>query len=328
MPRRWLLLAVILSAPSGCDNVKWGGVDVRLQAPPPQAAPAPDAVAEPVEERPLPPLPTGPILLAGTREGDTVSLVVVGEVRGDALGPLPTEDRAPGFLERFKRTLLPPGTELTLFAEGVRVGRMTVSGTGTDTRFCTPRAQATGVVELVPGASAARRFLALTDSAARRRPYGELAVPEMGYDQRAASISMATEAIRQTGAEWPPSLVESRADIQTLRMPDAGGPSVVASFLLGDRLDVSEPGAGAYALLVLGTARGGAYRTSYIGFRRSDVEGKGAPRYFAHLDWDGDGDSEVLLDVFGAGGRWFASLGQRGGAWVQTFQDPCGAPTG
>ncbi len=327
MRRRWLLLAVILSAPSGCDNVKWGGVDVRLQAPPAQVEPPPEPAAEGPQATALPPLPSGPVLLAGTREGDLATLTVVGEVRGDALGPLPSEEEAPGFLEHFIRSLLPPGTELVLFSDGARVGRLTVSATATDTLHCRPRAQVTGVVELRPGASDAVRLLALTDSAARLRAWGTPRAQVLEYDQRAGSIAMATEAIRQVGAEWPTSLVESRGDIQAFRMGDAPAPSLAATFLLRDQLAVAEPGAGAWSLFVLGTAQGGAYRADYFAFRRAE-EGKAAPRFFSHLDWDGDGDSEILLHVFGARTRWFAALGQRGGGWVQTFQDPCGAPTG
>ncbi len=325
MRRRWLLLAVILSAPPGCDNVKWGGVDVRLQAPSTAARGVPDSAAEAVPETVLPPLPTGPILLAGERNGDRATLTVVGEVRGDGLGALPTEAQAPGFLEHFTRTLLAPGTELVLFAEGVRVGRLTVTETAVDSGSCQPRAQVTGVVELVPGASRASRLLALTDSAARRREWGSFQIQETAYDQRAGSIALATQAIRQLGLAWPPSLVEARGDVHSFRMADAPGPSVAATFLLADRLAVAEPGAGAYALFVVGTFQGGAYQSSYLGYRPT-AQGKGAPRYFAHLDWDGDGDTEILLDVFGARTRWFASLGQRGEAWFQTFQDPCGTP--
>jgi hypothetical protein len=214
-----------------------------------------------------------------------------------------------------------------LFGEGVRVGRLSVSRTAIDSTSCQPRAEVHGVVELIPGASGAGRLLALADPAARSRGWGSFRGEETAYDQRAGSIAMATEAIRQVGAAWPPSLVEARADIQSFRMADAEGPSVAATFLLGDRLAVAEPGAGAYALFVMGTYQGGAYRTSYVGYRPA-AGGKGAPRYFAHMDWDGDGDTEILLDVFGARTRWFASLGQRGGGWVQTFQDPCGTPEG
>lgn len=324
MRRRWLLLAVILSAPSGCDNVKWGGVEVRLQEPPARTQAAPEA-EESAPEVTLPPLPSRPLLLAGARDGDRATLTVVGEVRGDALGALPSEEQAPGFLEHLTRSLLPPGTELVLFAGGARVGRLTVDETGTDTLFCQPRARVSGVVELVPGALGADRLLAVADSAARHRAWEAPRAPSVEYDQRAGSVAMAMEAIRQVGAEWPPSLVEARGDIQAFRMSDAVGPSVAATFLLRDRLAVAEPGAGAWSLFVLGTAQGGAYRTAYVGYR-SAAQGKAAPRFFSHLDWDGDGDSEILLQVFGAEARWFASLAQRGGAWVQTFQDPCAPP--
>jgi len=327
MGRRWLLLAVILSAPSGCDNVKWGGVDVRLQAPSARAVVAPAAAAEPEAETSLPELPRGPILLAGVREGGVATLAVVGEVRGDALEPLPTADQVPGFLERFTRTLFAPGAELVLFSEGVRVGRLTVTGTALDSTWCAPRPRVTGVVELAPEAMGATRLLALSDPASRSRSWEPFRSLRDEYDQRAASISLATQTIPQVGAAWPPSLVGSRASLDVFRLPEAPGPSVAATFLDRDRLAVAEPGPGAYALLVIGTAENGTYQRSFVGFKRAD-EGKAAPRYFAHLDWDADGDSEILLEVFGAASRWYATLGQRGGAWVQTFQDPCGAPAG
>lgn len=327
MRRRWLLLAVILTVPSGCDNVTWGGVDVRMQPPPPQAEVAAPAATEEEAAVPLPPLPDGPILLAGIREGDQATLTVAGEVRGDALVALPTESQAPGFLTHFTRSLLAPGTEVILFSAGVRVGRLTVTETAEDPRFCTPRTRVTGTVELVPGAAGVRRVMALLDTAATRRPWGDFRTWSHDYDQRVASLALASDAIPLVGAPWPPSLLEARADIQAFRLPDAPGPSVAATFLFADRLAAAPPGEGAYALFVMGTQSGGSYRSSYVGFRDAGREGKGSPRYFDHMDWDGDGDSEILLEVFGAESRWYASLGQRGGAWAQTFQDPCGQPT-
>jgi hypothetical protein len=46
------------------------------------------------------------------------------------------------------------------------------------------------------------------------------------------------------------------------------------------------------------------------------------------MDWDGDGDSEVLLEVLGDESRWFAGLAQRNDSWVRTFEDPCGRTDG
>ena len=328
MRRRWLLFAVILTAPHGCDNVTWGGVDVRLQDPPPkvEVARAPDAEVE--GGAALPDLPTGPILLAGNREGDSATLVAVGVVRGDGLASFPTEAEAPGFVGSFSRTQLAPGTELVLFSEGARVGRLTVTETTTDTRFCAPRASVTGVLEMTPGAANARRFLALVDTGALRRPYAPYRSWEHDYDQRVASLSLASEAIPVVGAAWPPSLLESRADIQAFHLPEANVNTVAATFLLGDRLAVAAPASGSYALFVMGSGGPAGYRSDFVWYRAAANDGKGAPRYFSHLDWNRDGRSEILLDVFGAQHRWFAAIAQRNGIWVRTFQDPCGAPNG
>jgi len=328
MRRRWLLFAVILTAPFGCDNVAWGGVDVRLREPPPRGtvAPTPGAPAE--SGAALPDLPTGPILFAGSREGDSASMVAVGEVRGDGLAPFPTEAEAPGFLDRVSRTLLGPGTELVLFSEGSRVGRLTVTRTTTDTRFCPPRASVTGVLEMTPGAVDARRFLALLDTAAVGRPYAPYRSWDHVYDQRVASLALASEAIPAVGAAWPGSLLDSRADIQAFHLPEATGNTVAATFVVDDRLAVAPPASGAYALFVMGSDSSTGYQSDFVWYRSAEADGKGAPRYFGHLDWNRDGRSEILLDVFGADHRWFAAIARRNGTWVSTFQDPCGEPHG
>lgn len=325
MRRRWLFVAVILTVASGCDNVSWGGVDMRLVAPPPPVAPLIPTQTQGEEEIPLPPLPEGPILLAGTRDGDQAALTVVGEVRGDAVAPLVTDAEAPGFTDHVTRNLLAPGTELILFAEGVRVGRMTVAGSGMDDRFCSPRPTVTGTVEMVPGASGATRLLALRGGPAAR-PFGTYRALSHDYDQRVASLALGTEGIRQAGVPFPSSLVDSRVDIQVFRLPEDGGTSIAATFMDHDRLAVAPPREGAWALFVVGTQQGGRYASGYLGFRPADAQGKGAPRYFSHLDLNGDGSSELVLDVFGRDSRWFATLSRRGGTWVQTFQDPCGTP--
>ena len=75
----------------------------------------------------------------------------------------------------------------------------------------------------------------------------------------------------------------------------------------------------------MGEQAGEEYREAYTWYREVDTEGKGAPRYFDHLDWDGDGTDEILLDVLGSNRRWFAALSYRDGAWARTFQDSCGS---
>jgi len=77
----------------------------------------------------------------------------------------------------------------------------------------------------------------------------------------------------------------------------------------------------------MGTRGDAGYQSVFTWYQRAE-NGKAAPRYFSHLDWDGNGSSEILLEVFGAQSRWYVGLAQRNGTWVRTFQDPCGAPSG
>ncbi|MCG6958014.1 MAG: hypothetical protein LJF04_18635 [Gemmatimonadetes bacterium] len=327
MRRRWLTIAVILTAPSGCDNVTWGGIHVGLEHPSAQdtaAARTAAGTAEAEDSTSLSPLPTGPLLFAGTRNGDRATLVVVGSVAGDSLEALPSDTEVPRFRERLTDEVLSPGTDLVLFSEGVRVGRMTVDSTGVDRRFCVARPTVTGMVELVPDASGAERLMALPEAAAANRPYEPYHHYQHNYDQRVASLNLAGAAINQFGARWPTALLEARADIQAFRV--ATTDAFAVTFLLSDRLAVSEPGHNAYSLFLIGTAGPGGYRSSYDAYRPAAEDGKGAPRYFDHLDWNGDGTPDILLDVFGARSRWFAGLAERDGQWVRTFEDPCGAP--
>ncbi len=328
MRRRWLTIAVILTAAQGCDNVTWGGIDVRLEGPPPRDSvnPAPAEIERVAQGTPLPELPSGPILLAGTRSGATATLTVVGEVQFDAVADFPTEEQIPGYRDHFSSELLAPGTEFILFSVGVRVGRLVAESTGVDERFCVARPTVTGTVELVPSAANATRFLALPAAQAGGRTYEPHRSLSHDYDQRLASTRLATETIPRVGAAWPPSVLEMRADMQAFQFQGADGPAIAASFLYRDRLQVEAATDAAYSIFVIGEMGSGGYEASYVWYRPAGSEGKGAPRFFDHLDFDGDGVAEVLLDVFGRDSRWFASLARRNGGWTTAFQDSCGQP--
>ena len=67
------------------------------------------------------------------------------------------------------------------------------------------------------------------------------------------------------------------------------------------------------------------YVEEYVSYRSVEDEGKGIPRYFDHLDWDGDGADEILLDVFGANRRWFSALDRTDDQWTRSFDAECGS---
>jgi len=328
MRRKLLAIAVILTVVSGCDNVTWGGADLRLNPPRTKAelagqAPLPTA-ASVEEEEPLRDLPDGPILLAGSRSGTQATLTVVGEVQVDALGAFASDDDIPGFRDRFTSEFLALGSEWVLFSQGVRVGRLTATETGIAEDFCVPRPTISGTVELVPNAADAQRFLALPASVAADRTYDPYQVHRHDYDQRVGSLSLATAVIPRVNAAWPPEgVLSARADIQAFQMVGAPTEAIAATFLFRDQLGVSDASPDAYSLFLMGRPSGDAYEPVYVWHRPVGTEGKGAPRYFDHLDWDGDGNEEVLLDVFGSERRWFAALAERSGSWVRTSEDSC-----
>jgi hypothetical protein len=322
MRKHLLALTVILTVGTGCDNVEWGSVSVEI-VPPPESSRAPNVEVEPTEQS-GPDNFTGPILLAGVRSGERASFVVVGEVHPDALRSFPDPD----FPEDEARlaALVTPGSEWVLFSEGVRVGRMVTEAAGSAAAYCGTRASVSGVVELVPSAAAAERLLALPAESAAGRPYEPYRAIGHVYDQRVASLTIAGDALREHGAVWPTlGVLDARDHIQAFQLRNAPAQAVAATFMQEDELAIGPPGPRAYALFVMGEQTGSDYRETYAWYREVDAEGKGAPRYFDHLDWDGDGTDEILLDVLGATRRWFAVLSHRDGEWVRTFQDSCGS---
>lgn len=323
----WL---VILAFATGCDNVEWGGASFVLQPPPPAIVGADTTVeldsAADSSEVPPPPLPDGPVLFSGTRSGATLTLVPLFEFRGDTVVPLTSEADAPGYNAHFARTLLAPGSEFTIFADGVRVGTLVASETGTSDTWCTARPTVSGTPELVPAAAGATRFLALSRASAPAGVAHALgAFPGSAEEHRQASLRLAQTAIMRQGALWPDDLGQARADLAVTHVGGDETPTVGATFMFRDRLAVEDPGTPvAYGLFVIGSLRDDRYLLDYTWYRRVGDDGKGAPRFFQQFDWDGDQNPEMLLEVMGTDSRWPAVLERVGGEWSVAFEAGCG----
>jgi hypothetical protein len=320
MPKHLLAIAVILTVATGCDNVAWGGIDVELKRPP--VSETAEAVVDSVIDT-GPVNIDGPLLLAGVRDGQRAAFALVGEVLSDGVHSFPAAE-FPGDTARLAR-MTAVGSEWILFSEGVRVGRVTVDRVAPASAFCGTRQELSGVVELAPAASEATRFLALPAVDARERPFGEFRQPDQTFQQRVASLNIGGDLLRGVGATWPADTLRyARHDIQSFRI-GADRPFFAATFMYQDALEIRRPRQGAYALFFIAEEQGGAYREEFNWYRSVATEGKGAPRYFDHLDLDDDGSDEILLDVYGSERRWFAVLSRTDGSWRRTFQDPCGS---
>lgn len=324
-------IVVILTTLPACDNVDWGGVSMALRSPPPKDT---TELAGGAEGETGPTLPEGDVLFVVRRpapaQGQETpagppTLTPVAEISGDSLRPLSFEDD--GFRSLFIREALGAGREFALFAGGTRVGTFAAGEENFSAEdYCSPRPGVRGVVELSPEAAEVREFLALEREAAEGIARGAYRSLESNLAQRNATVTIAAEVIPQVGAQWPTSLPVARRDLQILPMA-SGGDAVAATFLFRDELAVGEPSDGTYALFVLAEAQAGTetgYGSSFVWYREARRDGKGAPRVFGQLDWDGDGQSELLLEVLGARNRWFAALDRPGAEWERVYQDPCG----
>lgn len=334
LAHRSIASVVILALTAGCDNVEWGGTSMVLQPPPPAtvgAAPPEDSllVSDPDAEPP-PPLPEGAVLYAGTRSGASVTLRPLFELRGDTILELTDEADAPGFNDHFAATLLAPGTEFTLFADGVRVGTLVSDSARVGAGWCRPTPLVEGIPELVPAAAAATRFLALArGSDTPAWPHAAGAFPTATAAHGPASRLMAQTAIMEEGALWPDDLAQARADLAVTRLEPDAAPTLAATYMFRDRLAVEDPGTPvAYSLFVLGTQSGDRFLLDYSWYRRVGDEAKGAPRFFQQFDWDSDGRSEVLLEVLGTASRWPAVLERdEDGDWEIVHEVRCSAET-
>jgi hypothetical protein len=217
------------------------------------------------------------------------------------------------------------GSSLLLFDAGTRVGTLVVaSATGPTGEFCSPRPQAHGHLELVPSAAGVERFLALEAGAGPDVPFATHQVFEPQRTHRIVAQNLGGEALNELRAPWPATLQSIRQDLQVFRLSGTEEPAVVATFLFQDQMMIQPAPDGGYSLLILGEARGNRFQRTYTWFRSVGEEGKGAPRLFGTMDWDGDGEDEILLEVLGSESRWWAGLERSNGTWDVAFQDPCG----
>ena len=325
IPCRFLLVGIVIAA-SACDNVSWGGMELGLQRPSTDTVPLVEDSLE-TEASPPPSISLGPLLYAGIRDGSRARIFPVAELTDGGLRPLPGGAEGEELTQQLLTSRLRPGTELTLFHQGVRIGTLEVEESRvSDGPYCGTRGQAMGHLQLTPEAAQAQRFLALERRQGRYHPFGSFQELRTVYDQRVASLALGSEAIPEVGAPWPPSLLEIRQDLQVFQLPGGEAPAVMATFLHRDQLRVAPAPADAYSLVVMGEPTASGFDLTFTWYRPVASAGKGAARYFSRLDWDGDGDQEILLEVMGEENRWFAAMNRGPDGWVLTYQDPCGAP--
>jgi hypothetical protein len=322
-----LTALVMIIAITGCDNVEWAGVDLELR-PPPARETVPVAEAVEPGEPVLEPLELGTLIYAVERTGPSAaSILPVAEVAGSEYRPLPDPEEIEHFVARFPLNRWGEGVELVLFAQGVRVGTLTLQGPVEEDRgTCLLRPRGQGSLELHPGAAGLDRFLAL-----RKEDLPGPLVPQEypglqdNFQLRAGTLDVARILIPRVQAPWPPSIPEIRRHYAPFPLPD-GQTGLAASFVYAGELEVGEAPPLAYSLFYLAREEAGTFRPALSWYQRVREGGKAFPRFLASHDVRDTGAPDVLLQTFGEEDTWFTVLGMRDGTWGVIYQDPCGLP--
>ena len=291
--------------------MEWGGIDLAVVPPPEKAEP--DAEAQPVRE-----LPAGPVLFYVHRDSAGATVIPVGQVTDRGLTTIAPGGDPAAFATRFIDAHLAPGTELALFRRGQRVGLLTVDGAALPADpVCRPLPRATGTVELASDVEAVE-LLALAAPAAPESHAPAGLQPARSMEVVGDMLARRMLQERQTDV---PSVAAARRQLQPFPIADTPDPGFTATYLVGDSLGLGGDDVGA-ALFVVFTPRGQeGYQPAFVGFTDYST-GKAAPRLIDFLDWDRDGQVELLLEVFGTTTSWFRAVARDDG-WHAVFEDRC-----
>lgn len=320
---RVLLVALLTAVVASCDNVTWGGADVQIVPPPP----APGTLEIEPDARVFAELglPSGTVMFHLVRDTAETRLVPVAEVGAQGLRTLrrPPGVAAAAYEGRFRQAVLPEGAQFDVFRRGARVGTFVVQGHGRTTVCGLPTA--TGSLTTVAAAADQREFLAFRRGLAPEGR-GEFTPPQITGSIRTYASILAERLILQAGLPRPRSWPGAQRDLQSLEIMAGAHPEMSATYLVGDALQVGPADPNGYSVIYLAdfeTRRG--YQPIFSEVRNYSQTGKAAPRLVDHMDWLGDGNQDVLIQIFGENQIWYEAV-QRNerGQWTKSWQaDRC-----
>jgi len=310
---------LILAVLAGCDNVTWGGADVQIVPPPP--APGTLEIETDASVFAEMGLPTGTVLFHLVRDTADTRLIPVAEVSGDSLRTLrrPPGVSAEAYEGRFRRAVMPIGTQFDVYRRGSRIGTFLVQDYGATT-FC-GLPTATGNLTAVAAAADQREFLAFRRGLSPEGR-GEYLPTQVTSTIRTYASILAERLILQAGLPRPRSWPGAQRDLQAIEIMAGGHPEMAATYLVGDQLEVGPADPNGYSVLYLADfeARRG-YQPIYSEARNYSQTGKAAPRVVDHLDWTGNDNQDILVRVFGENQIWYEAITRNArGQWVKAWE--------
>ncbi len=325
MMRASIIVAMMLTIATGCDNVGWGGADVAVVPPPPKASGLPVSGEDLAEA-----MPEGPILFYVVPNAAGGVMVPVAEITGDSLTPLRAKSDPGLYAGRFIAANMRRGAEFALYRNGARVGTYVVqSATAPESDACPALPRAQGTLELSAGAAGIPEFLAIAKPHAPEIRRQLNFATEPTRNMQVIAPILAEKMIRARRAELPGNWMRAMAQLKPIPIAGAQDAGFATTFLVGDEMQTGGDNLG-YSVFYIGVpgAQFG-YDTVFVKFQKYEVDGKAAPRVVDILDWNRDGQVDLLLQVYGNNDTWFEAVGKNAaGKWARTFVDRCEKPTG
>ncbi|MGH7480512.1 MAG: hypothetical protein ACRELV_00025 [Longimicrobiales bacterium] len=328
-----LRAALIVTLAWGCDNVDWGGMDAAIVPPPPKGE-TPVAGVDSLTG--LLALPTGPILYYVRVGGEAASMIPVAEVAGDSLRRIDPGANWEEYDNRFIAEHLRQGSEFTLFHGGRRAGTFVVESAVPPPMNACPRLPlASGALELSQRADSTREFIAM----ARREAPEPTRIPvdlQPTVRMQVVGPILAERQLRARQQQLPGNWRFAMKQIYPFPVQGAADPGFTATLMVGDELarggDFGTGSGVAYSLFFIALPTDQAsFDTAFTRFSNySETGDKAAPRTIDFLDWDRDGQAELLLYVYGQNAEWFAAVGNTEAedwGWIYSGRcDDGGAP--
>ena len=316
----------MLAATASCDNVDWGGADVAIVPPPPRAEELPTASSTDTISDPL---PQGPLLFYVVPSGGGGSMIPVGEISGDTLKPLRARGDARAYATRLVQAHMRRGSEFVLYRRGTRVGNFVLQQASVPSgNTCPMLPAARGTLELASGAQQIPEYLAIAKVSAPEMGRNVEFTTEPTRNMQVIAPILAERMIRARRAELPGNWQRALAQLQPFPLGNSRDAGFAATFLVGDEMNVGGDNMG-YSVFFIGEpgAQFG-YDTMYVSFSNYPQTGKVAPRVVDFLDWNRDGQVDLLLQMYGVSGTWFEAVSKnQRGDWQRSFRDKCDNPS-
>ena len=307
-----------------CDSVEWGGIEITLEGPTESVPNDPNFETQFRKEKT--PLEGRNFLYLGSRKADEGSLIPIVEILPSGLLSTPNVSHQKR-LDEFSASHFELGSQFTLFSDGSRIGTLTTTHNDLNQDYCYPRPEGKGIVRLTSDAQEVQYFLALARESTTIPYLKDYRPVVQTRALRQASMDMAIEVISSVGATWPPSVLESRKALNFFRSQLDQSPTIIATFTKNDALQIGPAPLGMYSILLIGSNHDGlGYQPTYVDYRSAVPEGKAIGRYVDHLDLNGDGQSEIVLEMLGEKSKWISVLGLNANTWNRTYTDSCEPP--